>query len=574
MCGFTTYQGNKKDLLPFLKKSYEALKHRGNDEHHFYIKDNIGLQHNRLVLNGEIGNGSQPFIEDDLYCVVNGEFYNYKQIAKDHNFILKSKSDSELLIHLYRKYGTNCLTLLDGEFAFSLYDKKENLWFCARDRFGVRPLHYYINEQEFITSSEAKGIFPFLDDVDIDLNSLSFSQRFQYLPIGKTLFKNINIIPPANFLIYKNNKITLNEYWSPIQPKINEYSEETLELLLKNAVDKRVKDLNVKACVHLSGGLDSSTIAYYSNLKDAYTISFKDGGVYDELNLAKITASKLGLNLNVVEVSKEDILDNFEKSIFYSEGLTINGHFTAKYLLSQKIHNDGFKIALTGEGSDEIFMGYSHLKQDYFGKVSNFENKYLQGYQLDDGKGIIQPPLDFTWLKAKSNMAYKMSKFWTDDFKQLALSHDQEMLNSNNSKISKLKQSSLLWQKYCLSGYILKTLDDGLGMANAVESRLAFLDHKLVEYVFNLPDECYFGDMEKILLRKLMKNKLPNEIIYKTKQSFMSPPIIEMDKLLTNDFIQNTKDIFKHNEMKNLTLTEPEFMTLLSIASIYRNFKK
>lgn len=664
MCGFTTYHGVKQNAIKTLQETYQNLKHRGNDEYDIFRKQFkntdfhfLDLIHTRLILNGEKNNGTQPFIfnknesqlleknslsdttkNNSLYCVVNGEFYNYKEIAKSENIILKTNSDSELLLHLYKKYGVNCVKFLEGEFAFSLYDEEKKLWFCARDRFGCKPLHYTFNENYFITSSEAKGIFPLLKEIkqissnssnssnssyqpEIDLESLMFSQQFQYLPIGKTLFKNIQIIPPSHYLIFKENtkQIELTEYWNLLKPSIEIYNEEEMEFLLKDAINKRIKDIDfnkTKACVHLSGGLDSSTVAYYARdrIKDAYTISFNQGGIYDELNLAQITAKKLGLNLNVVNVSEEDILNNFEKSIYFSEGLTINGHFSSKYLLSKKIHEDGFKIALTGEGSDEIFMGYSHLKQDYLGltALTEFEKNYLNGYQLDlsvkNNKNYLnfqdfENLLKISWVKAKLNISSKLSQYWTKDFENEIKEKNtfQDLINTNayylkqvkNLKYkhyqdSVLKQSSLLWQKYCLGGYILKTLDDGLGMANAVESRLSFLDSKLVEYVFNLKDDVYFkNNVEKILLRNLMKEKLPNEIIDKTKQSFMSPPVSlalknpsllkKIKDILLNDiFIKNTKDMFNHKivekNLNNGNMTEPELMMLMSVSSLYKQF--
>lgn len=678
MCGFTTYHGVKENNITTLQEAYQNLKHRGNDEYNIFRKQFkntdfhfLDLIHTRLILNGEKNNGTQPFIfnknesqlleknalsdktKNNYYCVINGEFYNYKEIAKSENVILKTGSDSELLLHLYQKYGVNCLKFLEGEFAFSFYDEKEKIWFCARDRFGCKPLHYTFNENYFITSSEAKGIFPLLKEIkqissnssnssyqpEIDLESLMFSQQFQYLPMGKTLFKNIQIIPPSHYLIFKENtkQIELTEYWNPLKPSIEIYNEEEMAFLLKDAVNKRIKDLDLnktKTCVHLSGGLDSSTVAYYARdrIKDAYTISFNQGGVYDELNLAQITAKKLGLNLNVVNVTDEDILDNFEKSIYFSEGLTINGHFSSKFLLSQRIHQDGFKVALTGEGSDEIFMGYSHLKQDYLGlsALTQFEKDYLNGYQLDlnndlnlnnkwvnklldnlnhEDKMHIQNIMKFNWIKAKMGISSKLSHYWTQDFKHqfsqnninlwgnlinthlhyLNKAKENETKNLNHYLNSPLKQSSLLWQKYCLGGYILKTLDDGLGMANAVESRLSFLDSKLVEYVFNLKDENYFhkNGMEKVLLRNLMKEKLPNEIIDKTKQSFMSPPVSlalknpsllkKIKDILLNDvFVKNTKSLFNHQliekNLNNGNIKEPELMMLMSVASLYKQF--
>ena len=630
MCGFTIYQTQLSGLTPDnllkikenFKQSYENIKHRGSDEYAFIdSKINncyVALSHNRLIINGEKGNGTQPFETNDYFLVVNGEFYQHKEIAKKENFHLLTESDSEILIHLYKKYGVECLKFLEGEFSFALYDKIKNLWFCARDRFGIRPFHYYLFDQKFIASSEAKGIMPFLEKIEIDQEALAFSQYYQYLPTNSSLFDKIKQLPAASYLLIKNKskynrpEIVIQNYWN-INKNQQVFKEQTLENLLLNAINKRTENINNnqhnKTCVHLSGGLDSSTIAFYAKEKgveEAFTIKFNsqyiNNNLYDESEIAKITAKKLGLKLNIIEINEEDIINNFEKSVYFSEGLAINGHFPAKYILSKKIKEQGFNIALMGEGSDEIFMGYSHLKNDFLlsnknknvNQLTNFEKQYLKGYQLEDGNGTLPTLYDFSWLKAKANMGYKFKEFWNEDFKNIVLSKNTQNILLNIAKVNKfneislLKQSSLIWQKLCLSNYILKTLDDGLGMANAVESRLAFLDKDLVEYVFNLPDDIYFGDMEKILLRNLMKNKLPKEVIYKTKQSFMSPPLtlaLTNDKLknkikdiVLNDFfiknnLFNIKKIEKYLDLNPTNLSEPVLVTLMSISSLYNNFK-
>jgi asparagine synthase (glutamine-hydrolysing) len=205
----------------------------------------------------------------------------------------------------------------------------------------------------------------------------------------------------------------------------------------------------------------------------------------------------------------------------------------AKYLLNEQIRASGRKVALSGEGSDEIFMGYSHLKQDYLSMhaLTGMEKQYLAGFQLPQGETLdlssIRQKLGWvpTWIQAKSSMAHKMQAFWTPEFNSAVKPYEQIALELQGYQ-SPLKASSASWAQYCLSGYILKVLDDAQAMAHGIEGRLPFLDTDVLSFAYGLPDELYFHEnREKGLLREGFKHMLPKDVIQKTKQSFMSPPV-------------------------------------------------
>jgi len=606
MCGFIAGQSTTPWVAEKITQGLQNINHRGPDGKNFVIHDDIMLAHARLSIVG-LNNGVQPIENMGVSIVVNGEFYNYKEISNNliqKGFQFKTQSDSEILIYLYILYGVECLSYLHGEFAFCLYDSRKNIWFCARDRFGIRPLVWYKSDNNLLFASEAKALIPFID-LRLDKEAIWFSQNFQYLPQGRTIFKNINMVKPGNFLFIQNSEISEFNYWNPpveITTDSISVATEKIEQLLINAVNKRIPN-EVRACTHLSGGLDSSTVSYLAsrhNIKDAFTVSFTDDGFYNEVNESKLTADKIGSSLHVVEVNFKKILQSIPKAIYHAEGISINGHLSGKYLLNEAINKAGFKVALSGEGADEIFMGYSHLKQDYLARdsLSKMENSYLIGIQLP-GRGtldldIIKNKYGFvpTWLKAKSSMAFKLSPLWAEQFSNqespnLWFTQDNEVPNYSN-----LKKSSFLWTRYCLSGYILKVLDDAQAMAFSVEGRLPFLDTQLADYVWSLPDSYYFnGNIEKHILRTIMKNKIPEEIIAKTKQSFMSPPLTRalqdnwnkefvLDLLSDPYFVK--QNIFDNNKIYQQVNawqehptpdSEPILMTLLSIASICREFK-
>jgi len=606
MCGFIAGQSKNGWDETKIIQGLTNINHRGPDGKNFVINDDVMLAHARLSIVG-LTNGIQPIENMGISIVVNGEFYNYEEIRTDlisKGFKFKTESDSEILIYLYLLHGVDCLAYLHGEFAFVLYDKRTETWFCARDRFGIRPLVWHKSSNGLLFASEAKALIPFVD-LKLDKEALWFSQNFQYLPQDRTVFANLNMVKPSHFLLIKNNDVKEINYWNPPVNNTKDSlhtATEKIDNLLSKAVEKRIPK-EVKACTHLSGGIDSSAVSYLASkhdIKDCFTISFTDDGFYNEVDQAQLTANKIGSNLHIVEVNLEKVLESIPKAIYHAEGMSINGHLSGKYLLNEAIRKSGFKVAFSGEGSDEIFMGYSHLKQDYLSKdaLSNMEQSYLSGIQLPSGKTLnlneIEKKYGFvpTWLKAKSSMAFKLSQMWSEDFGKQDSPNLWFTENNHVPNYSNLKKSSFLWSRYCLSGYILKVLDDAQAMAFSVEGRLPFLDTELVEYVWSLPDSYYFdGNIEKHILRNIMKDKLPNEIIHKTKQSFMSPPLTralqnKKNKAFILDIINNeyfiNQNIFNKNQVnEQLKLweenptpeSEPLLMTLLSIASICQEFK-
>jgi asparagine synthase (glutamine-hydrolysing) len=606
MCGFIAGQSKKPWNPNEITQGLKNIQHRGPDGTNFIIDNEVMFSHVRLSIVG-IKNGLQPIVSMGISIVVNGEFYNYEEIKKElitKGFSFKTESDSEILIYLYILYGVDCIKYLHGEFSFVLYDQKKKLWFCARDRFGIRPLVWTKTSNGVLFASEAKGLIPFID-LELDKESLWFSQNFQYLPQDRTVFKNINMVKPSHFILVQNDEIKEFNYWNPPTENTHDslsVATEKIEYLLSNAVEKRIPT-TVKACTHLSGGLDSSAVSYLAEkhgIRDSFTISFTDDSFYNEVTEAKLTADKINSNLHIVELDLNKVLTTIPKAIYHAEGMSINGHLSGKFLLNQAIREAGFKVALSGEGSDEIFMGYSHLKQDYLSQnsLSQMENSYLSGIQLPNGKTLnlseIENHYGFipTWLQAKSSMAFKLSNLWTDSFSNFESPNAWFIKNNEVPHYSNLKKSSFLWARYCLSGYILKVLDDAQSMAFSVEGRLPFLDTELVEYVWSLPDSYYFnGNIEKQILRTIMNGKLPNEIVQKTKQSFMSPPLTRalknkenenfiLELLNNSNFVaQNIFDRDKINKQIALwkenptTESEPILMTLLSIASLCKEFK-
>lgn len=592
MCGLIAT--NLTVSLNNLIKSLDTLNKRGPDERNYILYNDIFLGHTRLSITGD--NGTQPFyIPNKLICIVNGEFYDYKNIKKNlisEGYVFKTDSDSEILVNLYLKYGMRCLDYLNGEFSFILYDIEKSIIYATRDRFGTKPLYFYEKDNKFIFASSLDTIKDLVGKFELDEFTLQFIQCLQYQPQSKTLFKNINQVMPAQYIRYciNNDVFTEHMYWSRKNPTNIDTDLEHIKFLVTDSIKKRIPDIPF-AC-HLSGGIDSSIISIIANQcknTTAFSVNFTDDNFYSEYEYAKKTALSNDINLIEVPVSLLDIFKNLENAIYDSNGISINGHIVAKYLLNKEINKHGLKVSLSGEGADEIFYGYSH-----FSNATSFNKKYLTGIQLPSENQLDTSYIKKiignvpTWINAKASIGfelYNMSNLtFTDDVYYYFIN---EYLSSTEvTSKEKLLIATDSWSKYALNGYLLNTLDDSMSMNFSIEGRIPYLDKDLVEYISLLPIKSNFDELGgKSLLRKSFNNIIPAHIINKPKQSFMSPSITYLlkDKIYKKyftDLIINSKIAQYYNKEKiiefiNKDLTysnEPPLMIIISLAILSNKF--
>lgn len=626
---------NQQDL----EAGIQSLVHRGPDNFGYFInnKRDVGLAHARLSII-DLSTGQQPLQTTDgqITAVVNGEFYDFKEIrqelkAKGH--IFKTNSDSEIAIHLYREYGLSFVNYLRGEFAFILFDAKLNRLIAVRDRFGVKPLHYAFDEktQKIYIASEAKAILA-QDGMDAywDEDAFFNACNMQYLQPNRTLFDGIFQIEPGQMLICdKDQAPVFKQYWDM------DYAETAQDISFDEAVSKTKEVLedavktrmvaDTPVCYHLSGGIDSSSIAGIAAKNsdkeiDCFTVRFEDqtASGYDEYDVALRQANLIGANLHEVPVSSRQIVDTIDEAILKTEGLAINGHFAGKYLLNKAIKNAGFKVALSGEGSDEVFMGYPHFKQDLLklggGDVSKADlgNEKLKGVFLKDGDALDVTMVEKllgavpSFFDAKASLGFRMTGLLNDGFaRKQARDVYADFINHFDVKGQLqgrhiINQASYLWSKSALSNYILKTLGDGCEMAHSIEGRVPFLDHKLFETVKDFPlsyklhEEGNGQLIEKHVLREAMKSYLTPELYQRQKHPFIAPPVAQnsardylFEKL--NDLVQsqNFKDQpffdqakvlsfcerLQKSDLKFQVSSEPIVMMLITSLSAMTQFK-
>ncbi len=571
MCGIIALFSQTEPILPSaLQQGMKSLHHRGPDGQKFWISPDhkVGLGHTRLSII-DLQSGDQPISNQDetLHIIVNGEFYDFSKIQRDltnRGYQLKTNSDSEIALHLYNEFGTQCLHHLRGEFAFIIWDERHKLLFAARDRFGIKPLYYTTYKNTLYLASEIKALFAAGVPAVWDYESF-WQFESGILTPNRTLFANIHQVPPGYFLISAQSDIQLHRYWDFNYPIINhslpeKNSEDYIQQLrytLDEAIQLRLR-ADVPVACYLSGGVDSSTVLgmaakHISSPIQAFTLAFENE-VYNEESFARETALHTGANLQVIPISQSNLAEHFADSIWHCEMLCINGNTTAKYLLSKATQKAGYKVVLTGEGSDEIFGGYAHFRQDMllhnspgqdeqtiklFLEELKLNNQVSAGLlfaedNLNQADNSIKRLLGFTpaWMQTsiqghlKSYPLYSsdlIARFSHQDVYRTFFNHIdvQDQLEG----IEPVHKSLYLWSKTILNNYLLRMLGDGVEMANSIEGRLPFLDHKVVELVANMPLSFKIrGLTEKYVLREAAKPFITNNMYHRQKHPFLAPP--------------------------------------------------
>jgi asparagine synthase (glutamine-hydrolysing) len=616
MCGVVGIYSNRVIESEQINQATKSLAHRGPDGYKIWKSETglVALGHHRLSINDR-AKGEQPMLDHDVVISVNGELYDYnilkyELLAKGYHF--KTKSDSELVLHLYKEYGVDFVKYLRGEFAIILFDIKANKMIVVRDRFGIKPMCYYFKNGTFLCASEAKAIMAAGVPSKWSLSALEQSFSFQYLPIDKTFFCGIHQLEPGTLLIYDGNQLSKYMYWDIGYSKANkvvsfeEYSHLILNKL-SDSIQQRLRSDENKICCHLSGGLDSSAIAalannYAVNKIPCFTLSFNDPR-YDEMEQAKKVAEHIGTDFHVVDISVENMLDVLEDAVFFSEGTAINNHLSAKYLLNQKIKQKGYNIVLSGEGADELFYGYNHLACDY--DAINFNegsvNDITRGIHFSDDQSIdlggIQKRIGMIPSFVRAKVAIGMSLH--------SLMERPVPLNNVLNRIfpsqmidkiagfTDLQKSTYLWSKFALSGYILRTLGDGTEMAHGIEGRVPFLDHQLFEVASRMPAQYNFNNgLEKYALRQAVKQYIPHSTVERRKQPLLAPPLFLMttkgiDYILScvNDnafrslpFVSQAKvkkyfESIKNMDFKQKIAAEPVVMLIITSYLLMKRYK-
>ncbi|MEA5563550.1 asparagine synthase (glutamine-hydrolyzing) [Planktothrix agardhii] len=583
MCGIVALFGLKGIITESqLKRAVGSLKHRGPDGQSIWIADNfrVGLGHTRLSII-DLNSGDQPIANRNgsLRIIANGEFYDFERIQqelKQWGYWLQTKSDSEIALHLYDRFGTQCLSHLRGEFAFVLWDERNQVLFAARDRFGIKPLYYTVYQGTLYLASEVKALLAAGVPAVWDWESFYLLDS-GVLPPHNTLFSSIYQVPPGYFMLASDSGIQLHRYWDFDYPQIEtkkhqisaqEYVEE-LRDILDEAIRLRLR-ADVPVGCYLSGGLDSSAILgiasrYATQPIQAFTLSF-DRTEYNEEAIAAETAQHAGANLQVVPICQSDLAENFADAVCQGEMLCYNAHTTAKYILSRAARNAGYKVVLTGEGADEILGGYIHFCVDMLRhgtqdleesrrqellEVLKQKNKISPGQfgavETEDLESVFKS-LGFTPAWMERRVRLKSVPVYSSAFRDRFNKRDAYRLFLNHIDVAgqlhqrePVNQSLYLWSKTHLPNYILRMLGDGVEMAHSLEGRLPFLDHRVVEFICRIPISLKInGFTEKYILREATRPFITETIYSRQKHPFLVPPSSFQPQKPLHQFMQDT----------------------------------
>ncbi len=552
MCGIVAAFSNKTNFSQsLLIEMMKRIEHRGYDDRGFYLDNGVGMAHNRLSI---VGNkGQQPVFnpQQDIFAVVNGEFYGYEKIRgklKQQGYQFRTETDSEIVVPLYEKLGLTdqFFDELNGEFAAVIYDKRNHKVIAFRDRFGINPLYYYKNDGNIYFASEQKA-FLAVNNMDWASDALNSVLTMQYHSSSTTLLKDVKQVQAGSVLEIDLHTMNINErrYWDMNFQPDNSMSFEEASENLREALTSSVKDridVDRQKAITLSGGIDSSIIWGLANQVtddplEAFTISFENGGNYDEYEVAKEMCDMYNGSFNPVIVKESDMLSCIEDATYHSEEVSINSHLSAKFLLFKEMKKAGVRVSLSGEGSDELLLGYPHFKLDLDNSVQNIEkNSYLSGLQTPDKESLstamIQQELGFVpkFLEAKYSMGLKLqNEVLNADYVNSMYDPIKDILSPlNMPKMDNVYTSSYLWSKICLGNYILVGLGDKMEMASTIEGRVPFLDKRVYDAAKNMPTDFKMNkaSIEKYILKETFKKDITPAIYQKQKHPFVAPPLL------------------------------------------------
>ncbi len=586
MCGiFALFSRRDPIAIETIQRATQRLSHRGPDgQRHWIGRDRrIALGHARLSII-DLTTGDQPIANEDerIRIVANGEFYGYEAIQRELEHTghhLRTRSDSEIALHLYEDLGTQCLHRLRGEFAFVIWDETNRVMFAARDRFGIKPLFYAIHRDTVYLASEVKALFAAGVPARWDPESVYHTVEFGGHQV-RTLFDGIFQVPPGHYLIVTDKHVQLNQYWDFNYPKAagngsqrtdSDYAAEFREAL-EDAVRVRLR-ADVPVGCYLSGGLDSCSVLglaakHHHEPIRAFTLTF-DHADYDEEAQAKEMAARANAEFSPIPIRQDDLADHFADAIEQSEILCVNAHGVAKYLLSRAVRDAGYKVVITGEGADEILGGYAHFRRDMVLYNREGQDASVAAGLLEDlekhnpvSRGLLLPhgesrPLDNvkralgfvpSWIETFSARSNKMRAVLSGDFLERFGKHQSYFpllseidIPGQVSGRDAVHQSLYLWAKTVLPGYVLTMLGDRMEMAHSIEGRVPFLDHHVVELVRSQPvNQKIRGMTEKFVLRESVRDVITDTIYRRQKHPFLTPPAALNPKGKLNSFVQDT----------------------------------
>lgn len=603
MCGITgLYAFNEIGRMHaiYLQKSLDTLSKRGPDYRNSLVEERVFLGHARLSIIDTSSAGHQPMTDaSGRYTLIfNGEIYNFKELKApllEKGYTFHSDSDTEVLLYLLIEQGTRALDLLNGFFAFALYDREEQSLLMARDRMGIKPFLYYLDEDKFAFSSEMKALLAYQIPRQLDYNSLVHFLELNYIPAPDSIFQGVKKLMPGHFMRLDKQGLQI-ESWYEIpyerekaqkNPISYEQAQSDLRKILEGAVQKRLV-ADVPLGSFLSGGIDSSIIATLAKKHKpdlhTFSIGYKDEPFFDETRFALEVAKKIGSEHQVFPLSNQDLFDHLFEVLDYTDEPFADSSALAVYILSKETKKHS-TVALSGDGADELFSGYNKhsafYRSFYPGKKENLvsqllpilrllpqsrsgaiSNKIRQAERFARGMKMSPPERYWAWAsffseKDALNLLSSQSRLAVE--KEQIKSRESYLLRhlTNDANINDILRTDM---ELVLPNDML-TKVDLMSMANALEVRVPFLDKDLVAFVFSLPEHFKIdGQMRKKILQDAYREDLPDMLYQRPKKGFEVPLLpwmrkelkgLIMDDLLSDRLIEE-QGIFDPQAIKKV----------------------
>ena len=528
-----------------------SLYHRGSDFKGSYCDESVSLFHNRLSIIDLSTKANQPFRFEDLVLVFNGEIYNYKEIKqelKEYNF--KTCSDTEVLLYAYHKWGEECLEKFNGDFAFCIYDKKKKELFCARDRVGNKPFYYYFDGKKFIFASELKAFNNYIL-IEFNMRKLGDAILFSINDNDEhTIYKNIYNLKPSHYLKFNlaTKKLKIKRYWSLKRRDVGCFDKalEEFEYLFRDSIKLRLQaDVSVGGM--LSGGIDSSLVAFFAQDISFFSIVYPHYKDIDESYYIGLLQSKLNLKIKYLTPSFDNFMKDFNDLIYAQDDIFRSLSIYMQYFIFK---NANVKVMLSGQGADELFGGYYHhiarfiakSEKEFLNRVKLYKSQALEEFKI--GKKLTLPSKIKEKLLKEDNLKY------LEIVKEVLVDYEPNydlLLKKYTSNLNKALEQDAL----ALNLPMLLRFEDRNAMRFSIENRTPFTDYRIIEFALNLPIEYRFKNgLSKYFLRVFASRFLPKKIVFRLdKKAFEAPDNKWLQKLNLNNLVEFR--LFLFEKLKN-----------------------
>ena len=581
MCGIAGIMGLQQQAgfeRQSVQRMIKTLNHRGPDGQGVYVDDKIGLAHSRLSII-DLEGGAQPIHNEDktVWTVFNGEIFNYIELRKEliaRGHCFNTQTDTEVIVHLYEEYGEDFVSKLNGQFAIAVWDITREKLILVRDRVGILPLFYTAQNKQLLFASEVKAILAALPNAPA-INPAALDQLMTFwAPVSPgTMFKDIFELSPGHILIVHQGKISTNRYWDWHFPQHNDFRtgaesqlrEELLHLLIDATQIRLRADVPVGA--YLSGGLDSSSlVSLIHNFSDAPLRTFSIGFAsksFDETEHQQQMIERINANNSHIICRDRDIAQHFIDTIWHTESPVLRTAPVPMKLLSNLVRKQGYKVVLTGEGADEVLGGYDIFKES---KLRQFWAKqrssvtrpmllkrlypyldvspgraqlYLQNFY---GVNLDEPDTPFFSHIPRWITTSKCKHFFSASFKEQLQGKAEDILTEHLSPSLNnwhhFNRAQYVEAKTLMAGYLLCSQGDRMLMANSVEGRFPYLDHRVIEFANQLHPNIKMKVLnEKYLLKKAIARYIPRDIVQRHKQPYRAPDIAAFFSGKTPDYV-------------------------------------